>query len=134
MTTAAIRRFFRRQETRWRPVLWQFVQLVLWCSWSLAGSQAAATGAFHSQHSAHHVTQAANRAAQAACLQTSQFSPGPYGVIRMPRTLIDLFSLYLYHVCHFIVDFKCSYALDHIATLFRSPMYAFHFRLAVRAM
>ena len=21
----------RRQETRWRPVLWQFVQLVLWC-------------------------------------------------------------------------------------------------------
>ena len=52
-------------------VLWQlvqFVQLVLWCSWSLAGSQAAATGAFQSQHSAHHVT-------QAACLQTSQISP-----------------------------------------------------------
>ena len=56
-------------------VLWQlvqFVQLVLWCSWSLAGTQAAATGAFHSQHSAHHVTQAANQVAQADCLQTCQ--------------------------------------------------------------
>ncbi|CAL8237160.1 unnamed protein product [Boreogadus saida] len=36
------------------------------------------------QPSAHHVTQAANQVAQAACLQTSQISPGPYGVIRMP--------------------------------------------------
>ncbi|CAL8365924.1 unnamed protein product [Arctogadus glacialis] len=45
-------------------VLWQlvqFVQLVLWCSWSLAGTQAAATGAFHIQHSANHVTQEANQ-------------------------------------------------------------------------
>ena len=53
-------------------VLWQFLQLVLWCSWSLAGTQAAPTGAFHSQHSAHHVTQAANQVAQADCLQTCQ--------------------------------------------------------------
>ena len=32
VTTAAIRWFFWRHETRWRPVLlWHFVQLVLWC-------------------------------------------------------------------------------------------------------
>ena len=43
--------------------------------------------------------------------------------------LRDLFSLYLYHVGHF----KYSYALDNIATLFRSPMYALH-GLALRAI
>ena len=62
-------------------VLWQLVQLVLWFSWSLAGTQAADTGAFHSQHSAHHVTQAANQVAQAACLKTSQISPGRAAIL-----------------------------------------------------
>ena len=70
--------FLLTSGDKMEAVWWQFVQLVLWCSWSLVGSQAAATGAFHSQHSAHHVTQAANQVAQAACLQTSQFSPGPF--------------------------------------------------------
>ena len=42
---------------------------------------AAATGAFHSQHSAHHVTQAANQVAQADCLQTGQISPGPAAIL-----------------------------------------------------
>ena len=56
-------------------VLWQlvqFVQLLLWCSWSLAGSQAAATGLSRAKNSLYHVTQAANQVAQADCLQTCQ--------------------------------------------------------------
>ena len=72
-------------------VLWQlvqFVQLVLCCSWSLAGTQAAATGAFHSQHSAHHVTQAANQVAQAACLKTSQISPGPAAIMLLQASWV----------------------------------------------
>jgi hypothetical protein len=64
-----------------KAVLLHFVQLVLWFSWSLAGTQAAITGAFHSQHSAHHVTQAANQVTQAACLETSQISPGQAAIL-----------------------------------------------------
>jgi hypothetical protein len=45
----------------------------------------------------------------------------------------DLFSLYLYHVGPFIVDFKCPYTPDHIATLFWSPIYTLY-GLAVRAI
>ena len=45
----------------------------------------------------------------------------------------NLFSLYLYHVGHFNVDFKCPYTLYYIATLFWSPTYALH-GLAVHAI
>ena len=45
----------------------------------------------------------------------------------------DVFSLYLYHIGHLNVHFKCSYTLDNIAALIRSPIYALH-GLAVRAM
>ena len=38
-----------------------------------------------------------------------------------------------YHVVHYNVDFKCSYTVDYIAILFRSPIYAVH-GLAVRAI
>ena len=44
-----------------------------------------------------------------------------------------IFFLYLYLVGHFNIDFKCSYTLDYISTLFRSPIYALH-GLAVRAI
>ena len=43
------------------------------------------------------------------------------------------FLFYLYHVGHVNVDFKCSYTLDYISTLFRSPIYALH-GIAVRAI
>ena len=42
------------------------------------------------------------------------------------------FFFYLYHV-HFNVKMECSYALDYVASLFRSPIYALH-SLAVRAL
>ena len=41
-------------------------------------------------------------------------------------TLSTKMAAYLYHVGHFIVDLKCSYTLDYIATLFRSQMCALH--------
>ena len=52
---------------------------------------------------------------------------------KIPAPVKRFSSLYLYHVGHFNVDFKCSYTLDYIATLFQSPVYALH-GLAVRAI
>ena len=91
-------------------VLWQlvqFVQLVLWCSWSLAGTQAAPTGAFHSQHSAHHVTRAANQVAQAACLETSQISPGQAAILVLHASWVGngmgIYTFY-YLICRKIIS------------------------------
>ena len=49
---------------------------------------------------------------------------------------VSLFFVSLYHVGHFNADFKCSYTLDYIATLSRSPIYALScvVAFAVRAM
>ena len=64
--------------------------------------------------------------------------------VRRLRALCDPFTMkslntrlwtlhHLHHVRHFNVDFKCSYTLDYVATLFRSPIYALH-GLAVRTI
>ena len=84
------------------------------------------------------------RISQLSCgisLTHAPFLSSSFGILSVVMTLStkwmrpwrDLFSLYLYHVGPFIVDFKCPYTPDHIATLFWSPIYTLY-GLAVRAI